>query len=329
MSDFDAVLAHLRDEARPFPASDLYLFSDLSRADLSALEAAWPEVSVARRRSVMQDLGEIGEANYEVRFDSVFELGLDDEDEDVRTTAIQNLWESESPKLMAPFIDLLQNDPSAQVRAAAASALGRFVYLGEIEEIRAAQLHRVEAALLAVIQGADELEVRRRALEAMAFSSREDVPPLIEQAYHSDEPLMKVSAVFAMGRSADDRWETLVLKELESARPEVRFEAVRASGELELPGAVDALKTLLYDADTQVREAAIWGLGQIGGNEARTALMDVLDETEDEGERDYIQEALDNLAFHDDMLELSMLDFEDDDFADDEDDEFSLHNRLN
>jgi HEAT repeat protein len=331
--NFAQVLAHLRDQTQPFPATELYLFSDLGRNDVAALEAAWPDVPLERRRNLLQDLGEIGEANYEVRFDPVFELALDDEDEAVRALAINNLWESEAPRLMAPFIDLLQNDPSPLVRAAAASALGRFVYLGAVEEITPTQLRRVEEALLAAIAQAPDLEVRRRALEAIAFSSRPEVPGLIEQAYQAADSAMRVSAVFAMGRTADGRWEPEVLKELESADPEVRFEAVRAAGELELPSSVPALKTALADGDIQVREAAIWSLGQIGGDEARTALMDELDSSEDDDEREYIEEALENLAFHDDMLEFSMLDFEDqddaDDFGDDEDDEFALKNRLN
>jgi HEAT repeat protein len=312
--DFARVLEQLRDDAHTFPARALYQFSDLDRQDLAALEAVWPQVSVERRRSVIQDLGEIAEANFEVRFDQVFRLALEDEDAEVRAAAIMNLWEEEEPDLIAPFLRLMQQDPGARVRAAAASALGRFVYLGEVEEIPEKQLRRIEDALLATITGNDELEVRRRALEAISFSGRPEVPRLIEQAYHSPEQKLRVSAVFAMGRSADPSWGEHVIAEIENEDAEIRFEAVRAAGELELRDAVPALRRRLGDEDLQIHEAAIWSLGQVGGPDARAALLDLLDETEDEDEREYIEEALENLAFQDDMLNLPLLELDEDDW---------------
>ncbi|MGQ0600075.1 MAG: HEAT repeat domain-containing protein [Anaerolineales bacterium] len=330
-SEFEQVLAHLRDNEQTFPPTDLYLFSNLSRKDIEALEVVWPQVTLERRQNLMQDLGEIGEANYEVNFDDVYRIVLEDEDAGVRAAAIQNLWESEDPDLMAPFIEMLQRDPTVTVRAAAASALGRYIYLGEIEEIPVAQSKRVEEVLLAAHRGADELEVRRRALEALAFSSQPEVTQLIEQAYHSPEPLMQVSAVFAMGRSADQRWSAEVTKELDNDDPQIRFEATRAVGELEIQSAVPELARIAEDGDAQVREAAIWSLGQVGGDEARQILTDLLEEAGDD-ERDFIEEALENLVFHDDMLNIEMFDFdEDDDFNefDDPDPRSRLNDRLN
>jgi regulator of sigma E protease len=293
----------------------LYLFSDLGRDDLAALEAAWPEAPVERRRSIMHDLGEIAEANFEVLFDPVFRLGLEDEDAEVRATAVANLWESEAPELIAPLLDLMLHDPALAVRTAAASALGRFVYLGEVEELPAAQARRVEDALLGVIGGDDDLEVRRRALEAVSFSGRPEVGDLIEQAYASPDRPYRVSAVFAMGRSADPRWSERVLAELDSADPELRYEAARAAGELELQDAVPALQRLLEEGEVQVREAAIWSLGQVGGDQARESLLDLLQDAEDD-ERDFIEDALENLTFHDDLLEFPLIDLDDDDLDD-------------
>ena len=56
--------------------------------------------------------------------------------------AIDGLWEDNRPTLVGPLVNLATNDPVAEVRAAAAIALGRFVLLGalgEISEARAAQ----------------------------------------------------------------------------------------------------------------------------------------------------------------------------------------------
>jgi HEAT repeat protein len=314
---FAKTLALLLDNNQPFPPRALYQFSDLAAEDLAALAAAWPQIDATRRCNLLEDLDDLNEANFEVAFDDVFLLGLADESAPVRVAALRSLWESEAPGLMARLIDFLQHDPSEDVRAAAALALGRYVYLGEVDEIPAAQARRVEAALLAVIQSQEPLEVRRRALEAMAYSSQPQVAPLIAEAYAASNERLRVSAVFAMGRSADERWTEPVLAELESVSPELRFEAVRAAGELELEDAVPALTRMTQDGDLQVREAAIWSLGQVGGEAARKALKRSLREAAPD-ERDFIRDALDNLDFTDEIHALPMFGFEDPDEPADE-----------
>jgi len=331
--EFAQVLAHLQNTAQTLPPLDLYAFSNLGPQELEALEEAWPGVLAERRINLLHDLSEVGEANHEVNFDAVFKLALEDEAPEARAAAIKGLWEAEDVTLIAPFLEILRQDADVKVRAAAASALGRFVYLGEVEEIPAKHLRRVEAALLDTINGPDDLEVRRRAVEAIAFSSRPEVPPVLEAAYASDERLMKVSAIFAMGRSADENWQEHVIKELESDDPELRYEAVRAVGELELSSGVPALMQLVDEDDIQIREAAIWSLGQVGGDQARAKLLDLLQEAEDD-ERDFIEEALENLTFHDDMVNFSLMDVSEDDddlglFDEDDDPVPPVQDRLN
>ena len=146
----------------------------LSRMDPSALEifkAAWPTIATQRRRDLMQELMEIAEINFEVDFDPVFLLGMGDEDAQVRTIAVKSLWEYEHPSLILPLVHLLKTDEAASVREAAASTLGKFVYLRELEEIHPNEGNLAEEALLETIYLASEdLHVRRRAIEAVSFS---------------------------------------------------------------------------------------------------------------------------------------------------------------
>jgi HEAT repeat protein len=297
----------------PVPHKFYYQLSDLNPKELAAFEATWHELVAERRLSVMDDLHELAEANFEVNFDGIFRLGIEDEDAEVRATSIRALWEAEDETLIAPFITALQKDPTATVRAAAASALGRYVYLGEIEEINETFLKRVEVALLAAINGTDEIEVRRRALEAIAFSSKAEINDLIKKAYAETDELWRVSAVFAMGRNSDEAWAPTVLKEMNSPSPEIRFEATRAAGELGLKHAVTDLISHTDDGDTQVREAAIWSLGQIGGPEAQEHLRALLAKTTDDAEQDFIQEAIDNADFADEIESLDFLNFDEED----------------
>jgi bilin biosynthesis protein len=94
----------------------------------------------------------------------------------------------------------------------------------------------------------------------------------IERAY-AGSPLLRASALLAMGRNMDARWAPTLLDALKSPDPMLRFEAAHALGELHEPQYVPALLPLLDDSDIEVRLAAIWSLGQLGGRVAQQALQ--------------------------------------------------------
>jgi hypothetical protein len=184
------------------------------------------------------------------------------------------------------------------VRAAAATSLGRFVLLGVLGEIAEAAAHQAERALRVAWERDQELcEVRRRALESLAYAADPAVGDLIEMAYNADDRLMRQSAVFAMGRNADHRWRKQVLAELQSRDPAMRFEATVSAGELGLATAVQRLIQLMDDADRNISEAAVLALGKIGGREAKRALEEVLGGA-DERLTQAAEEALEELTFN-------------------------------
>ncbi len=294
--------------------SSLYALSKMDKTSLEILERVWPTIDTQRRRDIMAELVEIAEANFEVYFDPVFLLGLGDEDAEVRAVAISGLWEHENPRLINPLIHLLRHDPAARVRAAAANALGRFVYLAELEEIDQEYEGVLKEALRGKIyQANEEIDVRRRAIEAIAYASSDaEVNGIIEGAYYDEDEKMQVSAIFAMGRSADSRWRPQVVAELENPNTEIRFEAARASGELELRDAVPKLIELIdQDPDLEVQEMAIWALGRIGGPVAREAL-EMCMESDIVALAQAAEEAMDELNLFDDNLLLYDFDENDD-----------------
>jgi HEAT repeat protein len=315
---FSQVIQALLDESRPFHPRFLYRLSDLSPADLDTLGATWAKVSQRRRQAVMEDVLEMNESDYLMDFSNLSRLVLRDQDPLVRVLAIQTLREYEEPDLADDFMEMMLKDSDPQVRAASASALGSFIYLGEIEEIPEHLLHAIEESLLSVTQGQDAALVRRRALEALGFSSREEVNPLIKAAYHSGDREWLISALFAMGRSYNQIWEENVLAMLEDDRAAVRAEAAEAAGELNLQKAAPKLLELLDDDDDDVRAAAIWSLSEIGGEGVRDALEEMLEETEFEEEADLLEDALDNLEFAEGIGGLSLLDLSEDEEADEE-----------
>ncbi len=323
--NFNQTLEHIADQGTHLNRTVLYGLSMLDKSKLAKLETLWPNIKTDRRQHIMRQLVEITELNFEVNFDPIFIMALNDQDTDVQASAIKGLWENESPTLIPPFIYLLREGKHSKVRAAAATALGQFLYLAELGEIDENAQLVVEQALLETIRRSGEAEdVVRRAIEAIAFSHREGIDEIIEYAYYHDDELMQVSAIFAMGRSYNSRWADIVLKELENDNPAIRFEAARACGELVLQDAVAPLMRLIKDdADSEVQQNAIWALGQIGGPAAQEKLEE-LAEADNEALRTAAEEALDELTLMgDDLGTLFNFAMDMDDYSAD-DDEFGL-----
>lgn len=314
---FKQVLADLANEQLPPAPEDLRALSDLHGAQLAAFRAAWPGIPAGRRLAIMTDLGELAEDNFEVHIHPASRAALDDADGLVRAAAIRNLWEDDDPDLIKPFMATLVHDPSPEARTAAASALGVYVYLGEMEELPAEVSREIEEALLNVFAGGDTIEVRRHALEAVSYSHRPEAADAIAAALASADDRLRLSALFAMGRNLDrERWGDAVLAALSHMDPPMRLVAARAAGELQLPQAVDALGEMLHDPDPEIQEMSVWALGEIGGEEARNLLQERLAGA-DEELTELIDDALANAELMDEIADFNLLDLDADDLDDD------------
>lgn len=298
---FQSVIDALLDSGKPFPKKYLQFFSDIDSASLQLLLDAWPRVSLTRKRTLLADLDQLLVEDSLVSFDDLARALLTDLDAPVRAGATRLLAECGDQKLLPLYEKIIAGDPSPEVRAEAAHSLGFFVALGELEQISEAALRRAEESLLAAARD-DNVEVRRRALESLGFSAREEVPALIEAALRRESRDWRVSALIAMGRSSDERWAEPVIRMLLSEDRDVRLEAARAAGELSLPAArLPLLRMLEEETDPEIFSAIVWSLSQVGGEDVRVYLENLLDQTDDDDEIDFIEDALANLAFTEDL----------------------------
>ena len=78
---------------------------------------------------------EQAEADIQLNFHAILRSCMEDAEAEVRRLAVEGLWEDERPTLVHPLLGLLRDDVEPDVRAVAATSLGRFVLLGALGEI--------------------------------------------------------------------------------------------------------------------------------------------------------------------------------------------------
>ncbi len=311
---FGQLLEAMLDGSTPFPARYLYRLSDLEDEELEQLQKIWREIPLWRRQALMEDLQVLVEKDLMLSFETVARLAMQDEDAKVRFGAIETLManECEAPDLVDIFLNSMENDPDKKVRAISTSALGRFVYLAEMEELSEDVKRLLENRLLQAAQSNEDAEIRCCALEALGFSTREELPVLIETAYNAVDTTMQTSALIAMGRSGNERWRPQVMSMLNHANPSIRTEAARAAGELCMSEARPNLFDLVEDANPDVSMASLEALSKIGGKGVRKILQERLQEADDDDEIKFIEDLIDDLDFNEGIHDIDLIDIEED-----------------
>ncbi len=311
---FSEVLTALLDVEQVLDPMNLFKLSDISPDNLAEIQKIWTKINLERRRALVEDLEDITDTNPLLSFEPIFRLALKDEDEQVRFFATRAIEVFDTDDLIPYFLSVLKEEVSVDLRAVTASVLGKYVYRGELDKISNKLKKNIEDHLLEILDKDHPLEIQCRALEAVSYSSREEVRDHILKAYQSEMDEWVASSLFAMGRSFDHQYSELVFEKLQHTSPKVRLEAVRASGELTLEVAVPIIIDLLQDLP-DIRGAAIWALSQIGGEEAGPAIQGLLDDEISTDEEELIQQALERLDFLDEGINLSLfnLPYSDDD----------------
>jgi HEAT repeat protein len=277
--DIGSYLRSISAPSHQLAMRDLKPLSDVDPAERRAFQDGWREIDVERRSQIVRAMVDLAEDNVDLHFQTAMLWCLEDDQGTIRVVAIEGLWESESPRVLRRMLELLRNDPEAEVREAAASGLARFAYLAELGELDDDDAALLLRDLMQIVEEPEKpVALRRRALESLGyFASEDSVQQQIQRAYISAELEMKESALVAMGRSMLPRWLPVIGKELESRSPALRYEAARAVGEFGEEGRplIVPIARLLGDSDTEVALAAIWALGQLGGEAAKRALTEV------------------------------------------------------
>lgn len=322
--NFQNVLDHLLDSKKDIPQNHLGYYSDLDPKSLRLFLDIWSSVKPERKLLLLDSLLSHLDSDTLVSYEEIGKALLDDSNSEIRARAIGLLAESNDPKLVDSFINIFLNDSDLAPRLEAANILGEFVLLGELEELDAHTQQEIEDALISVIRSEDNPALRRKALESLGYSSREEMMNIIESAYQRSDANWVASALKAMGRSHDNVWNENVISKLLDDDPRVRYAAAQAAGELEIEQASPIMLQMLEDEeeDDDVVSAAIWSLSQIGGEDARVYILNLLENTDDEETIAFLEDALENLDFNEELNEFELLDLDEDDFEMDDEEDF-------
>jgi HEAT repeat protein len=314
---FDALFAET-EASPPVSIASLYRLSDMPEEYLAQFGRRWPTLSDERRPVIARHLADITEENYQVDFSPLCRIFLQDPLPAVRQAGLDALWDSSDTSLIQPIIHAMQQDTQLEVRSAAAATLGHYLLMVEWKQLPGRIKPPIEAALLDQLNQKElPMGVWRVALESFAASGHGRVPKFIERAYEDPDRDVQISAVFAMGRTADKRWLSTLLDELTSPNPAMRTQAAIAIGFLGSSDPVESLISMASeDDDLEVRLAAVTALGQIGGQTATQALNQLLEDPEREELHETITEALEEMMWLGGEIDWTLLDL-----VEDEDDE--------
>jgi HEAT repeat protein len=317
---FQNVLDHLLDSKKDIPQSHLKFYSDLDPKSLRLFLDVWTRVEPTRKLVLLDALLSHLDSDTIVSYEEIGRALLDDPDGEVRARAIRLLVESDDPKLAHKLIDILLHDTELAPRLEAVQLLGEFILLGELEKIHQSLQRQMEDALIGMVRSEEDSTLRKRALESLSFSSRPEIAALIESAFERVDPAWVASALRAMGRSHDEHWNENVISMLLDEDPLIKFAAIEAAGQLVIEDAVPILLQILDDEEEpeDVATASIWALSQIGGDDARTYLVALIDQTEDEDLVEFLEDALENLNFTEELNRFDLLTLEDEDEIDED-----------
>ena len=125
-------------------------FSDLIPTQLKSILKVWDEIALKRRHALLAHLKKELAVDLLYSFEVLGRALLNDKEPITRSFAIRLLDDYEADDLVSDFLKIAEADSDFEPRAEAITALGAYIYYGELEELLPENLKKIEDTLLAI-----------------------------------------------------------------------------------------------------------------------------------------------------------------------------------
>ena len=328
MSDLTALMGHIKAAKNGFTDEEMESLSDLDLRSLREVLPLWNEIPTDKQEQFLDELLTFYESETRVSYENLGQVLMSDKSPSIRVRGLMLLGENESGKVANKVIAMANDDPDETVRAEALEQLGRYVSIYTMDKLEGLNAEEAHRTLITAAHDRSA-KIARAGLRSLAFFDRPECAPLIEAAFAHKDARWQESAVIAAGRVSDPQWLGNILNALESPDRDVRMSAAGVIGGNNIKNAREKLLSLLdEEEDTEVFNALIWALSCIGGEDVRTMFEAVMAECEDDGQLDFLEEALENLSLTEEMDQFDFFKFDGADEEDLEIREFDTDNEL-
>ena len=277
--------------------------SGIDDAEAHSIVDVWKEWQSTEVIDTIAELRRAAETDRSLEFDSLFRVATSFPAPEVRLECVRALSEGGSFKIAQSLIAVLERDEVSEIRAIAAQSLHAFAEPARSRNVSKSALSRIATSLRNAIH-VDERIVRGKSLIALAALHDDDAPDLIDTMFDEaigDGPLM-ADVLTAMGESTDRSWLPTIEDAFFSNDPIVRIAAVLAFGKIARDDDVDSLSEPFDDQTLEVQIATVNALQNIGSPQARDMLGLAAEDSSEPAVQQTAQAALDFLKAEDDLI---------------------------
>jgi|GEM_PF-1923117 len=181
---------------------------------------------------------------------SVLTRYVEGESGNLRDLALKALRKLKAPASVPVFRRLLDDSNPAVRRQS-------------VEQLAALKFNAVLPRIHEMLKNDTDESVRGSCAKAIGEMQDKSALPLLEAALE-DSAVVRLQAVISLGKLGNHAAGPVLLGLLRDVQPEIRYQAVRAIGQLKLEGSEEQIEALFQDKDEMVRRGAEQALQELG-----------------------------------------------------------------
>ena len=293
-ANFDDVLKMVREQPEKVFSRYARMLSDLNHERTEKLRSVLLEMSAPSRNIFFSGMHEAYPEYYEYNYAPIAEIGLDDPEGEIRAVCINTLSLEDSREIAARLLRAAEEDPSEIAQIAAIRVLGQYMFSSALEEQIPIPEERLHEALERLIEN-KKPSIRREAVISYAISETKRVNEIIRGYLAGNDRDELIAALRAVGLSMNESFAKSVLELINHEDDDIRLEAIRAAGMLQLKEALPALYAVLSRFDQITPDMLLTTVNAVAeiGDESSVDVLETLGEATVDMD-DEITEAVDD-----------------------------------